>query len=174
MHAREPTLSRMVPLVAMGAAPPLVLIWAMMTAGPALPVVTLLGMTLVWYAAALGGLTEEAKVQAARRAAQEAAARAAAAEPQLELVEVLPIPSVAMAFGVVSAMGVCPLGFRPGSTWAIDEEGHLSRPLCRPAVAAVLDISSQGAEASCRCPLGDRALIFALQRDMALAAPGVN
>lgn len=94
----------------------------------------------------------------------------AVAAPELELMDRVPAPSAPIAVRVVRASGTCPLGFRPGSWWTIDEAGHVSSPLCRPAVTAlspafeaVLGTAGEG-PVSCHCPLGDREVAFAFSR----------
>jgi uncharacterized repeat protein (TIGR04076 family) len=70
---------------------------------------------------------------------------------------------------VRSVDGVCPLGFRPGKTWSVERDGHMSHPLCRPAVEAISqalwEFNEEAMEAgiSCRCPLGDRNMVFSVE-----------
>lgn len=94
----------------------------------------------------------------------------AVAAPELELMDRVPAPSEPITVRVVRASGTCPLGFRPGSWWTIDEAGHVSSPLCRPAVAALnpalgrsMETTGEG-PVSCHCPLGDREVAFAFSR----------
>ncbi len=90
--------------------------------------------------------------------------------PELELMDALPEgPLSPVTISVVGARGVCPLGFRPGHTWVIGDDGHLSRPLCQPAVTALSSmlrsVSTKGAKlrVPCYCPLGNREVAFAVQ-----------
>jgi len=94
-----------------------------------------------------------------------------AATPALELMDELFTPPLGEAtIGVVRSVdGVCPLGFRPGKTWSVERDGHLLHPLCRPAVEAIskalLEFDEEDIEAgiSCRCPLGDRNMVFSVE-----------
>ena len=71
-----------------------------------------------------------------------------------------------VTIAVLKAAGVCPLGYKPGQTWVIDGVGHISRPLCRPAVTALGRMFASdawdevGQEAPCICPFTDRQVIF--------------
>ena len=94
----------------------------------------------------------------------------AVVRPELELMDAVPVaPLSPVTIGVVGAKGVCPLGFRPGHTWVIGDDGHLSRPLCQPAVTALSSmlrsVSTKGAKlrVPCHCPLGNREVAFAVQ-----------
>ncbi|GEM_PF-6754699 len=96
--------------------------------------------------------------------------RVSKAEPELELMDSLLAPTVPLTVRVVSARGICPLGFQRGDVWVASGEGHLSSKLCRPAVrslGAVLQppIGERiGQVVSCQCPLGDRELEFAVAK----------
>ncbi len=94
----------------------------------------------------------------------------AVVRPVLELMDAVPVaPLSPVTISVVGARGVCPLGFRPGHTWVIGDDGHLSRPLCQPAVTALSSmlrsVSTKGAKlrVPCYCPLGNREVAFAVQ-----------
>ena len=94
----------------------------------------------------------------------------AVVRPELELMDAVPVaPLSPVTIRVVGATGVCALGFRPGHTWVIGDDGHLSRPLCQPAVVAVSSmlrsVSTKGAKlrVPCYCPLGNREVAFAVQ-----------
>lgn len=83
-----------------------------------------------------------------------------AAQPQgVEMLDRLPPPPEPVLVCVVGARGFCPLGFHPGTAWAISEQGQLSSPLCRPAVEAVSAVirqwPTQGPEpiTACHCSL---------------------
>ena len=96
----------------------------------------------------------------------------AVVRPELELMDAVPVaPLSPVTISVVGATGVCPLGFRPGHTWVIGDDGHLSRPLCQPAVVAVSSmlqsVSTKGAKlrVPCYCPLGNREVAFAVQEE---------
>lgn len=89
---------------------------------------------------------------------------------ELELVDELPpVPILPVTVGVAGATGGCPLGFRPGQTWRVDADGHISRPLCRPAVDALTSMLPTLTEEDwehgvpCRCPLKDREVIFEVE-----------
>ena len=89
---------------------------------------------------------------------------------ELALVDEIPsAPILPVAVGVAGASGGCPLGFRPGQTWAIDADGHISRPLCRPAVDALATLLPTLTKETwehgipCRCPMGDREVVFAVE-----------
>ena len=89
---------------------------------------------------------------------------------ELELIDEVPsAPILPVTVGVAGATGGCPLGFRPGQTWAIDADGHISRPLYRPAVdalAALLPTLTQDDwehGIPCRCPMADREVVFAVE-----------
>ena len=89
---------------------------------------------------------------------------------ELELVDEIASASILpVTVGVAGATGGCPLGFRPGQSWAIDADGHISRPLCRPAVDALATLlptlSKEDWEHGipCRCPIGDREVVFAVE-----------
>jgi len=89
---------------------------------------------------------------------------------ELELVdEIASAPILPVTVGVAGATGGCPLGFRPGQSWAIDADGHISRPLCRPAVDALATLlpTLTGDDweygIPCRCPLEGREVVFAVE-----------
>ena len=88
---------------------------------------------------------------------------------ELELVdEIASAPILPVTVSVAGATGGCPLGFRPGQAWGIDADGHISRPLCRPAVDALATMLPMLTEEDwehgipCRCPLGNREVVFAV------------
>ena len=92
--------------------------------------------------------------------------------PELELMDAVPVtPLSPVTIRVVGATGVCPLGYRPGHTWVIGDDGHLSRPLCKPAVIALSSmlraLSREGVKlrVPCYCPMGDREVAFAVQEE---------
>ncbi len=96
----------------------------------------------------------------------------AVVRPELELMDAVPVaPLSPITLRVVGATGVCALGFRPGHTWVIGDDGHLSRPLCQPAVVAVssmlrsLSTERVKQRAPCYCPLGNRKVEFAVQEE---------
>ncbi len=96
----------------------------------------------------------------------------AVVRPELELMDAVPVaPLSPVTIRVVGATGVCALGFRPGHTWVIGDDGHLSRPLCQPAVVAVSSmLRSPSTErvklrVPCSCPLGNREVAFAVQEE---------
>lgn len=139
------------PLPALAAAAALVLV-------SGIPAITVLGVGLIAYTVLWAGVTE-AKAAAPVRAA------AVPEEPALELLDSIPIAGAAATIIVAGEVGVCPLGFHRGQTWRIDDDGRLSRPLCRPAVTALAPAleaagrGASGAQVSCHCPLGQD-LIF--------------
>jgi hypothetical protein len=88
---------------------------------------------------------------------------------ELELMDAVPVSlMMPVTLGVTRASGVCPLGFRPGHTWVVGVDGHLSRPLCAPAVTASTAILEEWSAVGlriaepCHCPVG-RELVFAVQ-----------
>ena len=88
----------------------------------------------------------------------------------LELVDEVPsVQILPVTVGVAGATGGCPLGFRPGQSWGIDADGHISRPLCRPAVDALSELLPTLTRDDwehgipCRCPMGDREVVFAVE-----------
>jgi len=70
---------------------------------------------------------------------------------------------------IYGPLGIAALGFRPGKTWSVERDGHLLHPLCRPAVEAIskalweFDEEDMEAGISCRCPLGDRNMVFSVE-----------
>ena len=89
---------------------------------------------------------------------------------ELELVDQIPSdPILPVTVGVAGVTGGCPLGFRPGQSWGIDADGHISRPLCRPAADALASLMPTLTRddwehgVPCRCPLGDREVVFAVE-----------
>ena len=72
--------------------------------------------------------------------------------------------------GVIRALGTCPLGFDPNKMWKVDKDGHLSCPLCRPAVTSIsqalrtLDEEELEAGVVCHCTLGDRNVVFSFEK----------
>ena len=100
---------------------------------------------------------------------------------ELELVDEIASASILpVTVGVAGATGGCPLGFRPGQSWAIDADGHISRPLCRPAVDALASLLPTLTRDDwehgipCRCPMADREVVFAVEsKAMDLRSTGV-
>ena len=97
-------------------------------------------------------------------------AAASAGGPELELMDMLPVaPLAPVTIGITRDIGVCPLGFRRGDAWFVDSDGHISRPLCRPAISALGSMlqatqnAGQEQEVACLCPLSDRKVLFAVQ-----------
>lgn len=89
---------------------------------------------------------------------------------ELELVDEIPsAPILPVTVGVAGVTGGCPLGFRPGQSWTIDADGHISRPLCRPAVDALATLLPTLTQDDwehgipCRCLLRDREVVFAVE-----------
>ena len=76
----------------------------------------------------------------------------------------------AVSFVVTDASGICPRGFQVNDVFSANEEGGLSRPLCKAAVG-VLEALAKDAEGgngftpqvSCICPVGDRHVTFELR-----------
>jgi uncharacterized repeat protein (TIGR04076 family) len=126
-----------------------------------IPTVTVLGVALIAYGVLWAGVTEA-------KAAAPGRATAVPEEPALELLDSISVAGVAATIMVAREVGVCPLGFRQGQTWHVDDEGNLSRPLCRPAVtvlASALEAAGRGAsgaQVSCRCPLKQGEVVFAI------------
>ncbi len=158
-------------LVAAGGAPPLIILLGALLAGPGFPVVTAIGITGVWYAALFAALSETRSTALAG-----GVVLALDEEPRLDLVEEIGNhPS--MAITAVADSGVCPLGFRTGQTWAVNDVGRLTRPLCLPARAAIQATFgeagtrgiAQGLEVACRCPLPSRSVVFSLRGEDGLA-----
>lgn len=92
----------------------------------------------------------------------------------LELMDDMPVgPILPVTVGVAGVTGGCALGFRPGQTWTIDADGHMSRPMCRPAVTALASfLPSLSADdwehgVPCKCPLGNREVVFAVHSSLA-------
>ena len=79
-----------------------------------------------------------------------------------------PPPFWPVTIAALKTTGDCPLGYKPGETWVIHGDGHISRPLCRPAVAALNHMFNSGSgeepgqEAPCDCPFTDRQVVFAM------------
>ena len=96
-----------------------------------------------------------------------------ASNPALELVDELnrPVPGSAK-IGIIRALGTCPLGFDSNKMWNVDKDGHLSRPLCRPAVTSIsnalrtLDEEELEAGVVCHCPIGDRNVGFTFENQI--------
>ena len=87
-----------------------------------------------------------------------------------ELLDWMPRPAFWPAtVAALRATGDCPHDYKPGQTWIIDDDGHISRPLCRPAVAVLSQMFASGSreepgqEAPCACPFADRQVVFAIQ-----------
>ena len=163
-------------LATFGPAPALVALAAVAVGavtGEWVPTLTIVGIAVVAYAGFLAGLTESKKAE------EEQAGATSVEGASLELVDILPAPLDPVIIRVVGAQGVCALGFRPGLTWAVDRQGQLSSPLCRPAVAALGELlqgqqsNGHALATACRCPLGDRSVEFEVlrpQREPALVA----
>ena len=89
---------------------------------------------------------------------------------ELELMERVAAPPAPLLIRVVAASGLCPLGFRQGDTWVVDETGYLSSPLCLPAATSLTPVlqsregNGNGHPVSCHCPLGQRDVVFAAAR----------
>lgn len=152
-----------------GAAIPVAMGAAVLAAGDGLPGQALAVMLGVYGTALVMGLmmaAGERQPAGAPRLADVGGAGASQAAV-LELTDILVAPPVPLTFEVARATGVCPLGFRPGHTWTVDASGRISRPICQPgaiALTAMLARRPEGEmerEAPCRCPLGDRELVFA-------------
>ncbi|MBI4201613.1 MAG: hypothetical protein HY532_00670 [Chloroflexi bacterium] len=124
-----------------------------------IPVLTMLAIAVIAYGVLVAGVMEARRQ--ARTAVQE--------EPELELLQHMPISGYNATVTVASTSGVCPLGFRSGYSWGIDADGKLSQPLCRPAVNGLV-MALEGARSddrtpfSCNCPLVRGDVEFALQR----------
>ncbi len=98
-----------------------------------------------------------------------AALAAIAPRGELELMERLPAPSVPLLIRVVATSDLCPLGFRQGDTWVLDQTGYLSTPICLPAARSLTTLlqspqAGEGHPVSCHCPLGERDVVFAAAR----------
>lgn len=160
-----PLLSRLGLLPILGPLPAVAAVLAIGLLGSPLPVLAISAFVVIAYAALLAGVAEAARVQV-----EPAGAVLAGLRPALELMDTIPLAAGPAAIGVAGATGVCPLGYRPGCTWALDRGGHLTPQLCLPAVAALgralsgLAAGDGEARAVCRCPLGDRAVEFSASR----------
>lgn len=98
-----------------------------------------------------------------------AALSAIAPRGELELMERLPAPSDPLLIRVVATSDLCPLGFRQGDTWVLDQTGFLSTPICLPAARSLTALlqspeAGDGHPVSCHCPLGQRDVVFAAAR----------
>ncbi|MBI4198410.1 MAG: hypothetical protein HY533_04805 [Chloroflexi bacterium] len=146
------------PVMLLGPLPGLAAVAALVLVS-GIPTVTVLGVALIAYAVLWAGVTE-AKAAAKSQVAVE--------ERALELQDIVPISGFAATITVTQEVGFCPLGFRPGQTWQVDEYGKVSRPLCRPAMTALalgLEEAARGApgdQVSCRCPLKQGEVVFAI------------
>jgi hypothetical protein len=95
--------------------------------------------------------------------------QAAVALGRVEMVYSVVAPARPMTLRVLSARGSCPLGFRPGQTWAVDARGHLAPALCRGATRQLEPMLQRAPEdgretqAACRCPVLGRELTFGVQ-----------
>ena len=154
---------------------PIAIVVMELLAGDALPaqaIAVMLGantMGLVWMALAVAEVRREA-------AAGTRAETATQAVPALELIYTIPAPSRAVAATVMGAVGVCPRGFAVGDTWAVDQSGRLSVPICHAAASALVPVmrrvSRQGgraAQVSCVCSLAGRSLRFSVCPGSAVA-----
>lgn len=154
--------SRWYQLLLLAPLPGLVALAAAITV-ESIPLPTILAFAVIAYAVLVAGATE------ARKAGAEQQDGWAASEPELMLMDTVPLMGASATLGVASTAGVCPLGFGPGDSWAIDPMGQLSSQLCRPAVEALSGLA-RGASAedlehqvSCLCPLADRQVVFTLR-----------
>lgn len=89
--------------------------------------------------------------------------------PGLALRDRATAPLAPVSIKVQSTEGSCAWSYGIGETWAIDREGRVTPQLCQAALVAlgsVLQSQSSmaqgGTRASCRCPLGQRRVTFAL------------
>ncbi len=99
------------------------------------------------------------------------------AKAGLELVYTMPFLAAPSTLKVVESRGVCPHGFGIGDSWEIDDGGRPSAPLCRAAVEELATATQGQAEAgdvetsiTCRCPLVDPSLTFAVRSAGAASA----
>jgi len=91
------------------------------------------------------------------------------AMPGLALRDRVTAPLTPVSVRVQSREGGCAWDYRTGHTWAIDREGRVTPQLCQAAVVALGSVlksqssRAQGqATAPCRCPLGQRQVVFAI------------
>ena len=137
-------------------------------------VATLAGLLIVFLVVTmvpLATFSVSREPQDAKRLGLEVEGAAAlAGGPELELMDTLPVaPFASLTIEITRDIGVCPLGFRRGDAWIVAGDGRISRQLCRPAVTALgsmLQATQNGGpeqEVACRCPLGDRQVLFAVQ-----------
>ncbi len=127
-----------------------------------IPILTILAIVVIAYAILLAGITEASK-------AERAQPTAVGARPELELMNTVPLAVAPATIGVIRTSGTCPLGFRPGYTWTLEQGGHLSHQLCRPAVDALTPVLQRSMhdelehEVSCQCPLAERDVVFGVR-----------
>ncbi len=132
----------------------------------AVPLLTVLAIAIVAYAVLVAGTLEARKDTRTATLAAPAERR-----PALELMNTIPLVIAQATIGVASTTGVCPLGFRQGSTWAIHQDGNLTHPLCRPAVEALSPLLRAGAtgqagtQVACQCPFADQEVVFSIAMD---------
>jgi hypothetical protein len=95
------------------------------------------------------------------------------------LADRIPIPaSGSFTIGITQTDGVCPMSYRRGHVWFVRPGGRLSRPLCKPGVAAIssaLERATQNGglekDVSCACPLGDQDVTFTVRANPEAAVP---
>ena len=179
MNTRRDILSHWVFLLGIALCIPAILLAAIMVAWVITPIVVLYvtGMCAVWAMTRLvSGRPSEAL---ADRLTPEAVL--ADIERDFELLEEVPVASAASAalpaiITATNVRGACPLGLRSGDVWSVGVNGHLSKPVCRPAADAFnsLICMSLGCDPdmafSCVCPKGDHEVTFAVQASAKIPA----
>ncbi len=114
-----------------------------------IPALTILTIALIAYGGLVAGVMEARSE--ARTAVQE--------EPELELLGDVPVTGAAASVSVAAVTGGCPLGFRPGFSWTVDQAGKLSTPMCRPAAIGLAQaVGASARDGSwavfhCQCPM---------------------
>ncbi len=90
-----------------------------------------------------------------------------ALEPLLNTYIMVPTPVEARVVTVVGDVGGCPRGRKVSDVINVDEEGHISKALCRAAIEALTPLLKPDSDAkntygqvSCICPLAGRHLMF--------------
>ena len=94
---------------------------------------------------------------------------ATAIDGAIQPISAVPAPLVPVSLWVTETRDPCLLGYRPGASWMVDQYGHLSRPLCRAAAAAVTSVlrasepGMQEQRFTCQCPLASRQVSVAVK-----------
>ena len=161
---------------AVGGALPVILVVGLLASGAAVLWQTLVALLGIFLAVMAMAVYTSARAGARSAVETESSLASLKAEPGArpdlipEPVDWMPPPAFwPVTIAAIRATGACPLGYKPGQTWVIDDDGHISRPLCRPAVAVLSQMFASGSweepgqEAPCTCPFIDRQVVFAVK-----------